>query len=178
MWEVAGCHGLCWSKGSLFATGKGPDGAGLYRITPRGAGAKTNGGAKPNEIVCLGTFSGEGNEHGVHGVVEGPDGRLYLAVGNHHQIDKPWSADSPYRWHYEGASFPPMAIRGHAVGIRSPGGTVVSVDREGKDWRVMAGGFRNHYDLAFDASGSSSPSTATWSGTWGFPGIAPWPRSM
>ena len=152
--EVAGCHGLCWSKGSLFATGKGPDGAGLYRITPRGAGAKTNGGAKPNEIVCLGTFSGEGNEHGVHGVVEGPDGRLYLAVGNHHQIDKPWSADSPYRWHYEGSLLPTYGDPGgHAVGIRSPGGTVVSVDREGKDWRVMAGGFRNHYDLAFDASG-------------------------
>ena len=31
---------------------------------------------------------------------------------------------------------------------------IATVDHEGKDWQIFAGGFRNSYDLAFDRQGA------------------------
>ncbi|TAH38277.1 MAG: DUF1080 domain-containing protein [Planctomycetota bacterium] len=139
--RVTYCQGLCWSRDSLFAVGYGPQGIGLYRVDE---------GQEPR---FLGGFT-DGGEHGPHAVVEGPGGFLYLAVGNHAQIRAPWSPASPYRWFYEGTLLPPYYDpRGHAVEVRAPGGTVVRVDRAGTEWTVLAGGFRNHYDLAFNRHG-------------------------
>jgi len=142
--KVHGCHGLCWLGRDLYAVGSGPQGMGLYRF-PQGTDAPQ----------CLGTFPGDGGEHGPHGVTAGPDGRLYVAVGNHSQPPlAAWSPRAPFRHHYEGHILPRYVDPlGHAVDCKSPGGTIVSIDSEGKDWRVVAGGFRNQYDLAFDRDG-------------------------
>lgn len=145
---LVSCHGLCVVGGVLYATGQGPSGAGLYRA------AIPAGPSEPWNVQLLGRFEGPGGEHGAHGIALGPDGRLHIAVGNHHRIASTPSAESPYRIAYEGAFEPYLEDPlGHAVGIRAPGGTIVSVDLDGKDWRVFAGGFRNQYDLAFDAAG-------------------------
>jgi putative heme-binding domain-containing protein len=138
---VRSAHGLVVSRGTLFAVGEGPEGSGLYRI---------DGG----RAVSLGRFGGEGGEHGAHGVVEGPDGFLYVAIGNHATLEGPWSPASPYRIHYEGHLLPRILDpRGHAQRVKSPCGIVARVDREGREWRVLAGGIRNAYDLAFDGRG-------------------------
>lgn len=143
---IHGCHGLCYRNGMLYAVGDGPDGSALYEI-----GIVNNG----MSFRCLGKFAGDGGEHGPHGIVTGPDGRLYIAVGNHVQIAQPWSPESPYKIHYEGHPIAKYTDPlGHAVNCKTPGGTIVSVDTAGADWRVHAGGFRNHYDLAFNKSGS------------------------
>ena len=42
---------------------------------------------------------------------------------------------------------------GHAAGIKAPGGTVIRTDLEGKEVELVAGGFRNAYDLAFNRAG-------------------------
>jgi putative heme-binding domain-containing protein len=42
---------------------------------------------------------------------------------------------------------------GHAVGILAPGGFVVSTDPEGKGWEIWSAGYRNAYDMAFNADG-------------------------
>lgn len=42
---------------------------------------------------------------------------------------------------------------GHAVGILAPGGFVVSTDPDGKSWDVWTAGYRNAYDIAFNADG-------------------------
>jgi putative heme-binding domain-containing protein len=154
---VSSSQGLCFRPdspgspdGHLYASGNDATGAGVFRMRIEKKGGVPSAGP----IERLGGFTGSGGEHGVHGIVNGPGGRLYISVGNHHQIAQPWSPDSPYRIHYEGMLLPNMEDPlGHAVGIRSPGGTIVSIDPEGKDWRVEAGGFRNAYDLAFDLDG-------------------------
>jgi len=43
--------------------------------------------------------------------------------------------------------------RGHARGIRAPGGWIAKTDPEGKSWNFYSSGFRNQYDVAFNADG-------------------------
>ena len=43
--------------------------------------------------------------------------------------------------------------RGHAVGKMAPGGLVLRTDLDGAEWEIVAGGFRNPYDLDFTTDG-------------------------
>ena len=144
---VTYCQGLLWHEDQLYCTGRGPDGPGLYVISPD----------KPGFAGTLGLFTGSTGEHGPHAVVAGPDGALYLSVGNHAGIKADWSPTSTYPTFYEGHLLPRYVDpRGHANKIEAPGGIVVRYDAaspEEERWQVMAGGFRNAYDLAFNAAG-------------------------
>jgi len=42
---------------------------------------------------------------------------------------------------------------GHAVGILAPGGWIASTDPDGKTWDIWSIGYRNAYDMAFNADG-------------------------
>ena len=43
--------------------------------------------------------------------------------------------------------------RGHAANILAPGGTIWRCDRDGKNMSLVAAGFRNHFDIAFNPEG-------------------------
>ena len=139
--ELTNVQGMCWHEDHLYLVGQGPDGAGLYRLergTPR----------------ILGRMDGWG-EHGPHAVEPGPDGRLYVVIGNHTAFLGEVEPDSPYRIWHEGHLGPRLLDpRGHAVGVAAPGGVILATDAEGEHWSVIAGGFRNPYDLAFHRSGA------------------------
>jgi putative heme-binding domain-containing protein len=93
-------------------------------------------------------------EHGPHGIVLGPDQKLYCVVGNHVKPPAGLSPDSPHRNWQEDLLLPRMwDPNGHAVGILAPGGYVVRTDADGKDWEMFCGGFRNQYDAAFSPEG-------------------------
>lgn len=136
-------QGLRVTKDGLHVVGIGPSGLGLYHWK------------KPDEVELLGLFAGDGGEHGAHGIVIGPDNHLYIAVGNHVAYAGTPDPSSPFRNRYEGSAIPfftdPL---GHAAHVKAPGGTVMQVDPTTKTWRTFAGGFRNHYDLAFDEHGN------------------------
>lgn len=137
---VRGCHGLCWTReGWLACVGNGPAGMGLYRVDP----------GTPEAPVLLGLLPG-GGEHGPHGVIEGPDGTLFVAVGNHANVPQPWHPDSPFTLYPEARLLPRLEDpNGHANGITGPGGVVASLVPGGDPrWTVIAGGLRNAYDLA------------------------------
>lgn len=142
--SVRSCQGLLYSRGGLYAVGAGPKGPGLYRIE--------EGDGKNPKLV--GGFNGGMGEHGPHAIIEGPGDRLYGVIGNHTRLKAEWSDLSPYKIHAEAHLLPRyLDPRGHARNIKSPGGLIYSVDREGKDWRVHAAGFRNSYDIAFNRHG-------------------------
>lgn len=133
----------------VFVIGDGPEGEALYRLRD----ADRDGVAE--EITALVPIRGSKGEHGAHAVRLGPDGLLYVIVGNHARAGKPPGPNSPYRNAYEGDVIQPRFDdpRGHAVGIPAPGGTIFRTDIEGKMIELVAGGMRNSYDFGFNAEG-------------------------
>ncbi len=143
-------QGILALNGDVYVTGVGPEGPGLYKLMDQ----DRNGTLEQSELLVK--FKGIPGEHGPHQIAFGPDGCLYVVVGNHAQVDAPLDESSPYRFPYEGDLVQPRFEDpgGHAEGVKAPGGTVLRVDIASKRVQVVAGGLRNAYDLAFHPNGS------------------------
>jgi putative heme-binding domain-containing protein len=140
--------------------------SGLYRI-------RDNGNDQFDQIQLVKKFPG-GGEHGPHTVELGPDGMLYILAGNHTKLPEGISADSPHRNYREDHLLPRQWDgNGHAAGILAPGGYVVRTDVEGKKWDLFCAGFRNPYDIAFNADGELFTFDADMEWDWGMPWYRP-----
>ncbi|AYN67374.1 heme-binding protein [Euzebyella marina] len=122
--------------------------SGLYRLQD------TDNDDQYDKITLLQALHGAG-EHGPHSIIPSPDGKsLYVIAGNHtdlpedvatYRLPKNWADDN---------LFPQIKDpRGHANDRGAPGGWIAKVDPEGKNWELVAAGFRNPYDLAFNELG-------------------------
>ena len=147
--KLTNTQGILALGSRVFAVGNGPEGIGLYRLRD----ANRDGLAE--EIAQLVPIRGSKGEHGAHGVRLGPDGLLYVLLGNHARVGKRPGPRSPYRNWYEGDLIRPRQEdpHGHAAGIPAPGGTIFRTDANGSFVELVAGGFRNPYDIAFNAEG-------------------------
>jgi len=67
---VGDAQALPWAYDSLDVNAKGPSGCGFYRAPDR-------------EVRLLRAWPIEMTEHGPHGIVPGPDGKLSVVVGNY-----------------------------------------------------------------------------------------------
>ncbi len=146
--QVTSCQGILPLNGAVYVTGSGPQGLGLYRL------ADSNRDGMLEVQQKLAGFTGSLGEHGPHGLQLGPDGMLYVIIGNGSQIEGPTNPESPFQDFYEGDLIPRYEDPGgHAKGVKAPGGTVVRVSLDGKRVETVAGGIRNAYDLVFDQQG-------------------------
>lgn len=147
--EVKNCQGILPLNGRVYVTGDGPEGPGLYVLED------TDQDQAIDTVDRLITFTGKVGEHGPHAVLLGPDGYLYVVVGNHSQFEGTRDAGSPYQHEMEGDLVQPKYedAGGHAVGIKAPGGTILRLDTDANSVQVVAGGMRNAYDAAFSAQG-------------------------
>lgn len=145
--KLSSAQGLLWAFDSLYVMVNGPD-PGLYRVKD------TDGDGLVDSHEYLMHVPG-GGEHGPHAVILAPDGKsLFVCSGNHtdlpseisaNRLAAKWDEDLllPRRWD----------ANGHAAGRLAPGGWVCKVDPDGKNWEVVSIGYRNNYDIAFNADG-------------------------
>ncbi len=147
---VKNIQGILPLNGDVYVTGDGPEGSGLYKLVDE----DRNGELEASELLLK--FQGVPGEHGPHQIAFGPDGCIYVVVGNHSRLNTPIDDSSSYRLTYEGDLVQPRFEDpgGHAEGVKAPGGTVVRLELATKKVQVVAGGLRNAYDLAFHPNGS------------------------
>lgn len=147
---VKNIQGILPLNGDVYVTGDGPEGSGLFRLVDE----DRNGELEKAELLIK--FEGTPGEHGPHQIAFGPDGCIYIVVGNHSKLSTPADQSSPYRLAYEGDLVQPRFEDpgGHAEGIKAPGGTIVRYELTSKRVQLVAGGLRNAYDIAFHPSGA------------------------
>ncbi|MCC6781699.1 MAG: DUF1080 domain-containing protein [Planctomycetes bacterium] len=139
--------GFDWLGDTLYMQGRDATGWGLFALRD------ADGDGRHEDIRCL-LRLGDGGEHGAHAVRAGPDGHLWLMNGNMSPLPKVLAETSPVRWQAEDVMLPLVEDpRGHAVGVRIPGGHVLRVAPDGSVAELFAGGFRNAYDIAFGPDG-------------------------
>lgn len=147
--EVKNCQGILAFGGKTYAVGQGPQGAALYELSDEDHDGKID------RVEAIVKFAGEMGEHGPHALTLGPDGLLYMIVGNFSHSAHDYEATSPYHDFYEGELIVPRYDDpgGHAVGVKAPGGTIIRTDTSGSAVELFAGGLQNPYDLAFNQEG-------------------------
>ncbi len=166
--KITAAQGMLHAFGHLYFSVNGGPGSGLYRATD------TNGDDQYDKLEKLATFRG-GGEHGPHALRLSPDGKsIFVVAGNHtlppEHIDaslvpRNWSEDHllPRQWD----------ANGHARGIMAPGGWVAKTDPDGKTWEIESIGYRNSYDMAFNADGELFVYDADMEWDYGMPWYRP-----
>jgi len=166
--ELSGAQGLVWAFDSLYAMVNNKTVSGLHRLTDK------NGDGLVDTDEYLMNVPGRG-EHGPHAVVLAPDGKsLYVACGNHTDLPQDLSGSRIPRNRGEDLLLPRRwDARGHAKGRLAPGGWICKVDPTGKKWEVISIGFRNQYDIAFNADGELFAYDADMEWDFGLPWYRP-----
>jgi putative heme-binding domain-containing protein len=147
--EVKNIQGILSLGNRVYAVGDGPEGGALYQLSD------TDGDGRSDKLAALVKYRGVIGEHGPHTVKLGPDGLLYVLCGNFAQVGSSIDPRSPYVTTYEGDMLTPRYEdpNGHAVGVPAPGGSIIRTDTNASFIEMVAGGFRNPYDFAFNAEG-------------------------
>lgn len=145
--QLNGAQGVCYAYGTLYAMESGKQN-GLVRLDD------TDGDGLYDQKELLLNMYG-GGEHGTHAIVPAADGTgLYLVAGNMSPLpkivkSKPvkglWQEDHVLAQNHDG--------RGHASGVKAPGGWVLHVKPDGSDATLISAGYRNQYDVAVHPNG-------------------------
>ncbi len=148
--NIGHAWGLCYAFDSLYVVvnDKHHQGRGLYRLRD------TTGDDKFDKIELLKKFQEVGGEHGPHAVIPSPDGKsLYIACGNQTALPEKYQASRVSEVWGEDTLQPRIYGRAFMKGAKAPLGWVCKTDPEGKNWEVIATGFRNQYDIDFNPQG-------------------------
>ncbi len=167
-------HGLLYAFNSLYVMINNSKNnkvftrkSGLYRVQD------TNNDDQFDKITLLKEMNGDG-EHGPHSVIFSPDKQsLYVISGNHTDVPPMDSYRLPSNWK-EDQLFPLIKDpRGHANDRYAPGGWIAHTDPEGKNWELVSAGYRNAFDMAFDANGELFVYDADMEWDFGLPWYRP-----
>ncbi len=144
---LGGAHGLLYAFDSLYLMNNEMADKGLWRLKD------SDGDDQYDKAEFLSKCQG-GGEHGPHGIVLGPDGKsIWFANGNHTKLPDNLGHSRPVAIGEDHLITRLWDANGHARGVLAPGGYVCKTDPDGKRVEFVAGGFRNQYDIAFDANG-------------------------
>ncbi|MFO0958741.1 MAG: family 16 glycoside hydrolase [Isosphaeraceae bacterium] len=147
--DLGEAQGLLWAFDSLYVVvNKGQKyPSGLYRVKD------TDGDDKLDKVELLRPLQG-GGEHGPHAVLLGPDKQsLYLIAGNATRVPELAGSQVPRFWGEDQAVPHLPDGSGFMADEKAPGGYICKLDPDGKSWELVAMGFRNPYDMAFNKAG-------------------------
>ena len=141
--KVGGAFGLCHAFGSLYLANM----RGFYRVRD------TDGDDRYDEFTLLKKLN-VGYEHSAHSIIPTADGTgLYLVAGNFTRVPEGAVSVQPRVWQ-EDSLLPIIPDpSGHGVGLKPPGGWICRISPDGKDWKLIASGFRNSVDIALNREG-------------------------
>lgn len=160
--EVHTSQGIFFDGPDLLVVGSGPQGVGLYRVVDQ------DGDARGDRVELIELATGTIGDHGPHAPLFGPDGYLYWVHGNFSNIYADPSPLSPVRGYKEAVLLERPDPRGFGnayeggpggVFLRKPipsrgAGRAPQAGAAGSaDWELVAMGFRNQYDGAFNLLG-------------------------
>jgi putative heme-binding domain-containing protein len=144
--RIAGTESLLHIRGVLHAHDSlyisATNSQGIYRMRQHGDSFHP-----PELIQALPYTSRYG--HGTNQITLGPDNMIYFVIGNDVVFPPAMATDSPYRDPQNDWLLPGRHDGGHDQRV----GYIAKVDSEGKSWEVVAGGFRNQVDVAFNEHG-------------------------
>ncbi len=147
---VGKVQGICPTKDGLYVNVNGNDaaeGSGVYRLQDLDQDGTFESSKKL--IAMSGT-----SEHGPHAIIEGKDGRLFAISGNDSEIpDQIDRSRVPRLWGNDHLLGRMPDARGFMANRMGPGGFVLSFNPDGSDIELIAVGFRNQYDIAFNKQG-------------------------
>lgn len=146
---IGKAHGLLHAFDSLYVmVNEDRPNNGLYRLRD------TTGDDQYDKVEKLVTMDG-GGEHGLHSMAVSPDGnRIFFNGGNHTHLPDELSRSRPAELWAEDHLLPRMwDANGHARGTLAPGGFIASMNPDGTDVELYCHGFRNEFDIAFNAAG-------------------------
>jgi putative heme-binding domain-containing protein len=139
------CRGLLYANDSLYVNAN--NSKGFYRL-------RDNDGDGKYEDVKLLLRTGGNVGHGRNHVVSGPDGSIYLVHGNNVAITEKVAPHSPLQ-NYQNDSLIPCPFDNSLFDgdVNLPAGHILRTDADGKSFELIAGGFRNPLDIAFNRDG-------------------------
>lgn len=164
--RLKGAHGLLFAHGHLYACEGEGGGRDIWRLTDK------DGDGVFEEQAPIRKLPGAGGEHGPHQMILDTDGSILVVAGNFTKLPEDERASPPRRWGEDVLSPRLEDPRGHAVGLRAPGGWVGRMDKDGKSWQVVSTGWRNAYDLARGPGGE----VFSWDSDMEWDVGAPWWR--
>ena len=147
--KIGHAQGLCYAFDSLYVvvnTRNSASGCGVFRLLD------TDGDDHFDKLIELKKLGELAGEHGPHAIIPAPDGKhLYVVIGNQTKVPSDYTHSRVPEFWGEDQLLP--SLQYSSKGAEAPLGHVAQIDPEGKTWEVVATGFRNQYDAAFNREG-------------------------
>jgi putative heme-binding domain-containing protein len=151
--RIGYAHGLLYAFNSLYVmvNDEGDTAhsrpSGIYRLED------TDKDDQYDKITMLKRLEGEG-EHGPHSMVVSPDGKqIYFIAGNFTRMPK-FDKYAPLPgWEMDNLLPLLRDPNGHDNTVNTHGGWIAKMDPDGSNATLIANGFRNPFDLAFNEDG-------------------------
>jgi putative heme-binding domain-containing protein len=160
--------GVLYAFDSLYLNGSDGKRFGLFRLRD------PKGDSSYDSVEFLREWHGGAGEHGSHGVVLGPDKKLYIVSGNFTELPADLQATSPHKNYADDLALPRAEDgNGFGAGKKPPGGFITRMDADGKNAELFASGQRNTYDIAFNADGELLGFDSDMEWDWGTPWYRP-----
>ena len=147
--KIGHAQGLCYAFDSLYVvvnTRNSASGCGVFRLLD------TDGDDNFDKLIELKKLGVLAGEHGPHAIIPAPDGKhLYVVIGNQTKVPSDYTHSRVPEFWGEDQLIPSLKYSANVS--EAPLGHIAQIDPEGKTWEVVATGFRNQYDAAFNREG-------------------------